>query len=341
MGDDFDSSFVPAKPAGPYTVLPREPLCEWCSGLDLYALLSNKERFTWVSLPSSASIQLNKCPFCKLIAHAFASSHRTHRADWGRVTSEYPDFMVCQPFYHGPADPEWFDMMYNCVCLVGTVNPLSHDQHQGYMHQTIEPTFDFRRLSSWVSTCETFHCRSCKMSPLRFEETFPGLPVLRLVDVELECLVELREVPRYVALSYIWGEIPSLRLSTMIRPRLMQPGGIKAASKSIPRTINDAILLVKKLGERYLWVDTLCLIQNDQEDLSAGVNMMDQIYEASWLTIAAACGHNANAGLPGVQEWSRRKVKITAQVTDSAYFGVYEPLEALLGCSVYTSRAWT
>ncbi|KAF6822897.1 heterokaryon incompatibility protein [Colletotrichum plurivorum] len=209
------------------------------------------------------------------------------------------------------------------------------------MYRTVEPTFDVRRLSSWVSTCETCHHDSCMVDPLGFAETFPGLSVLRLVDVEQQCLVEIQEVPQYVALSYVWGEVPSLRLSITNRPQLTKPGGIKAAWDSIPRTIRDAILLVKKLGKRYLWVDTLCLVQNDQEDLGSGVNIMDQIYEASWLTIVAACGQNANAGLPGVQGSSRLKVDIGSRVTESTSLGIYEPLDILLGCSVYSSRAWT
>ncbi|KAF6830024.1 heterokaryon incompatibility protein [Colletotrichum musicola] len=209
------------------------------------------------------------------------------------------------------------------------------------MYRTIEPTFDVQRLSFWASTCETCHLGSCVVDSHGFAETFPGLSVLRLVDVEQECLVELREVPEYVALSYIWGEVPSLRLSTTNRPHLVKPEGIKAAWKSVPRTIRDAILLVKKLGKRYLWVDTLCLVQNDREDLHAGVNVMDMIYEASWLTIVAACGHNANAGLPGVQKSSRLKVEMGSRVTESTSLGVYEPLGILLSYSVYSSRAWT
>jgi hypothetical protein len=49
--------------------------------------------------------------------------------------------------------------------------------------------------------------------------------------------------------------------------------------------------LVKALNERFLWVDALCLVQNDE---------MDMIYERVLMTIVAASGDNVNAGLPGV-----------------------------------------
>ncbi|KAJ2906438.1 uncharacterized protein MKZ38_001798 [Zalerion maritima] len=57
--------------------------------------------------------------------------------------------------------------------------------------------------------------------------------------------------------------------------------------------------LVKRLGSKYLGEDAMCLIQNDEADVSLGIAVMDNIYERSWFAIVAACGHSANSGLPG------------------------------------------
>lgn len=118
------------------------------------------------------------------------------------------------------------------------------------------------------------------------------------------------------------------------------PGGIEKAWRGLPRTIQDAIELVRKLGVRYLWVDVLCLVQNDPDDTARGVKVMDEIYERSWLTIVAASGHSANAGLPGVREGSRYP-STAIPVTEDVSLGIFVTLDRLLKCSVYETRAWT
>ena len=56
----------------------------------------------------------------------------------------------------------------------------------------------------------------------------------------------------------------------------------------LPRTIRDAIHLTQLLGEKYLWIDALCIKQDDAEFKTARILEMDQIYTASALTIIAA-----------------------------------------------------
>jgi hypothetical protein len=165
--------------------------------------------------------------------------------------------------------------------------------------------------------------------------------VLRFIDVVQLSVVELRTVPRYVALSYVWGEAPTIRLTTISRAALFQPGGLKKAWRFLPRTIQDAMVLVRTLGLRYLWVDALCLIQNEPDDTARGVKVMDEIYERSWLTIIAASGHNANAGLPGVREGSRYPGAAAIPVAEDVSVGLFVPLDRLLESSVYETRAWT
>jgi hypothetical protein len=209
-----------------------------------------------------------------------------------------------------------------------------------FLKPTLESEFEVGRLSEWISTCNLAHAEKCCVKTADFEQSFPGLDVVRFIDVEQASIVELRAVPRYLALSYVWGEVANIRLTTGNRSSLLLPGGIRKAGPKIPRTVRDAIELVRRLDARYLWVDTLCLVQNDPADLARGVNVMDGIYERSWLTIIAADGHNANAGLPGIQEGSRFG-RIATRITDDISMGVYERLDDLLASSVYASRAWT
>lgn len=125
------------------------------------------------------------------------------------------------------------------------------------------------------------------------------------------------------------------------RNKLLVPGSLDDAWDGLPRTIQDAITLVQRLGARYLWVDALCLLQNDSADLDRGVNVMDLIYEQAWLTIIAGHGHNANTGLPRVRQGSKKASQNIVQIKPGVSLGVTTALHWLLALSVYNYRAWT
>jgi hypothetical protein len=121
----------------------------------------------------------------------------------------------------------------------------------------------------------------------------------------------------------------------------MQSGVLQKIWHMLPRTIQDAIDLVKALDERYLWIDALCLVQNDGADLQKGVDVMDMIYERAIMTIVAAAGDNANASLPGVREGSRFTTQHVEQIKPGVKLAVYNDLDHLLRPSTYNRRAWT
>ncbi|PVH97917.1 hypothetical protein DM02DRAFT_500578, partial [Periconia macrospinosa] len=64
----------------------------------------------------------------------------------------------------------------------------------------------------------------------------------------------------------------------------------------LPRTIRDAMYVVELLEERYLWVDCLCIVQDDVDGLKGIIHSIDHIFSAAQLTIIAASGADANTG---------------------------------------------
>jgi len=156
------------------------------------------------------------------------------------------------------------------------------------------------------------------------------------------CVVEVRDpVPDYLTISYVWGAVCNFRLTRANRPSLLLPGAIQQVWANLPATIRDTITLCQNLGKRYLWVDSLCLLQNDKEDDARGVEVMDRIFGRALLTIVAACGHDANAGLPGVRPGNRAEQALTREVCLGIFLGAYIAAEHLLLTSVYNTRAWT
>ncbi|KAB5542496.1 heterokaryon incompatibility protein-domain-containing protein, partial [Coniochaeta sp. 2T2.1] len=109
---------------------------------------------------------------------------------------------------------------------------------------------------------------------------------LRLVDEGLPHPVS------YTALSYCWGTTePLATLSTNINE---MRSGIPLSK--LPRTIKDAIQVTKFLGIQYLWVDALCIIQDDKIDWARESAAMAGIYGNAYVTIAAASASSADEG---------------------------------------------
>jgi hypothetical protein len=125
---------------------------------------------------------------------------------------------------------------------------------------------------------------------------------LILIDVHSWSLT-VREPEAYVALSYVWGRIPDILESTMANfESLQRPGALSSPNLSsrLPTTVHDAIILTKSTGQRYLWVDRLCIVQDDFENKKAQLDKMAAIYARSHYTIVAADGVDADYGLHGV-----------------------------------------
>ncbi|ORY18040.1 heterokaryon incompatibility protein-domain-containing protein [Clohesyomyces aquaticus] len=92
------------------------------------------------------------------------------------------------------------------------------------------------------------------------------------------------ETESYVALSYCWGGPQPLSLNARTIDDLT--GGITLSC--LPKTIVDAVRVTRDLGLRYLWVDSLCIMQDSTDDKTKEIRHMGNIYENAHVTIAAA-----------------------------------------------------
>jgi hypothetical protein len=114
-----------------------------------------------------------------------------------------------------------------------------------------------------------------------------GSPKVSLYEVSLSA-----ERPTYAALSHCWGGKAPLIL-TQSQLHSMK-NGINEAQ--LPKTLQDAILVVRNLGIRYLWADTLCIIQDSVADWQKESMQMGDIYKNAACTIAASGAANGDVG---------------------------------------------
>jgi hypothetical protein len=98
---------------------------------------------------------------------------------------------------------------------------------------------------------------------------------------------------RYLALSHCWGAV--LHVKTMTATLSSHLQSIK--EESLSQLLRDAVKITRLLGHRYLWVDALCIIQDDATDWKREAAMMGSVYENAYLTIAATDGRDGNYSL--------------------------------------------
>lgn len=97
---------------------------------------------------------------------------------------------------------------------------------------------------------------------------------------------------QYATLSHCWGNTATVQTTTET---------LRAHEKQIPlagltKTFRDAVVITRNLKFQYLWIDSLCIIQDDWKDWEAESSMMADIYGNSTLTIAASSAKNGLAG---------------------------------------------
>lgn len=101
------------------------------------------------------------------------------------------------------------------------------------------------------------------------------------------------------------------------------------------------MLLVSQLDVRYLWVDSLCIMQDDAGNKHDQIALMDVIYQSAIMTIVAVSGKSAGAGLPGLRTRSRDIRQHMEHIQGLKLTNVLLGSESYVGSSVWNSRAWT
>jgi hypothetical protein len=105
---------------------------------------------------------------------------------------------------------------------------------------------------------------------------------LTTIDIENPELFKIRVVEasqdvKYLCLSYCWGS-PSPSNLTLSKANKHQFFTVGIPQESMPQAFRDAIILLAKLGYPYLWIDTLCIVQDDLQRRAEEIERMGTIY---------------------------------------------------------------
>ncbi|KAK3392347.1 heterokaryon incompatibility protein-domain-containing protein [Sordaria brevicollis] len=167
---------------------------------------------------------------------------------------------------------------------------------------------DLSLMRDWLENCRLNHSRCNSIAtgflPTRLLdlEAFNGPSTDLKDDIKLvhsasfhSCLYDTTSVPRYITLSHCWGppgKRPVVTYHDNLAARME-----RISFSDLPRTFQDTVVLTRKLGQRYLWIDSLCIIQDDAEDWANEASKMAKVYEQSYFTIAALSSADSSEGL--------------------------------------------
>ena len=165
------------------------------------------------------------------------------------------------------------------------------------------------RLTDELDRVTDASCRICvsqywQKGVVEGNEQSPRVPyapdrVIEILDTPSSDTVKIRLVAiegiqkgNYTALSHRWGG--AFTLKTTKASLSDHPSGFEF--DDLPQTFQDAVLVTKALGIRYLWVDSLCIIQDDYEDWLGQSQKMGSIYSNAAITIVAHSSGQCNEG---------------------------------------------
>lgn len=100
------------------------------------------------------------------------------------------------------------------------------------------------------------------------------------------------EHPPYTALSYCWGTGQAYRLVLSN----LEAMSIDVPIRALAQTIQDAISVAGRMGVQYLWIDSLCIIQDSPTDKDDEISAMDHIYQNAEFTLCAASAKACTEG---------------------------------------------
>jgi hypothetical protein len=279
-----------------------------------------------------------QCPFCRFTQRVLAGSRY----------SDAPDSSKC--FLQLKFEAIWLTLRASNGAEIGLLIGLGkqivlvgHSEQAGPKTGCIVDPGppNYGRIMRWLELCDSLHKTVCPV-PSRLQIRRQNIPhLLRVVDLVDNCLVDIDWQERYVALSYVWGSANPPMLKKSNQFVLSKLGSLKQLRRQMPATIRDVMEFAAKIGLRYLWFDSLCLVQDDPRDLRLAIMNMDVVYEGAYVTVIAANGAGADSGLPGMGAAARVVTQDLEELKSGLQILQVKSLDSHLNPSVWGSRGWT
>lgn len=318
----------------------QESLCSQCSQLDFWSV-----GFSLVSEIHELRAKADACAFCNVLLrnwtiHSGIKGART-------VFERQGSALVLAENKRTPAltilrSPGKFTVMHLIKVIEKELTLIAEDcdlplgRSQLGLPELPEPGSArfFSLLRLWLDDCDGGQMRHNECSGLS-----PTRLPTRLIDVGREGSYPLRLVEtveedigtvKYMALSHRWGDpaqhpiFDTRRHDDTGRGRTLARFKESIPYQELPATFRDAVITTRALGVRYLWIDSLCIIQGKDGDFNEEAKRMEDVFSGAYCVLAASRATGQSDGFLGARS-PRNFVKFTRESKDSFY--ICEPID--------------
>ncbi|KAI1452651.1 HET-domain-containing protein [Annulohypoxylon moriforme] len=300
--------------------LKKMQLCSYCDQLNFSQLLDDDLPQDVLYHKSIEALQrsASSCSLCKLFYNDIATRFQIKSGDSGLQVGELRLKEIEQSLLHGsqlilrgrmydenevqligfklrfdspklpkPLQSSWYYSLY----LDDSIAELDSNIGNIIVGRKVgAPENATPMIKSWIDNCEKNHSK-CQRSD-------GNLPT-RLVDVgsggdEPRLRITSGKTGRYLALSHCWGPNPDAVIRTKLATLEEHQNCIPLARLS--KTFHSAVMITRSLGIQYLWIDSLCIIQDDVSDWERESAKMGDIYSSAFATIAASASPDSSTG---------------------------------------------
>ena len=115
---------------------------------------------------------------------------------------------------------------------------------------------------------------------------------IRLVETAETLSMLQSSEKRYISLSHCWGKEQIITTTSAT----LEDRKTKISMADLSQTFRDAVVITRKLGQRFLWIDSLCIVQDSAEDWKKESVQMCAVYQRAVVTIAAVHASSGNQG---------------------------------------------
>lgn len=329
-----------------------------------------------ISLGTLAEVRANaNCPFCRLLCHDISESELS--CDW-LEEDNYVDptkIRVNVHMFRADYDEEMKYTSSETLDMVATrleirLNPMEplSDQEKGSIlqhprgagiqllspdsvdparpllngHEATTTSNSLELLAKWLKTCVQSHTLESNKENRSQPYFRPAASEydIRVIDVNQRTVVEKNpEEIDYAALSYVWGKTLSQDLKNLDTETGAETDGSSSLlPATVPKVVEDALLVCKKLFIPYLWVDRYCIDQNDL--IRKGSEIEGMGYRYLYATITLISGMEPEAGLlPGTGNMAgQQRIEL---IQGRKYITCLPSITDQLHASQWLHRAWT
>ncbi|KAI0899950.1 HET-domain-containing protein [Annulohypoxylon nitens] len=318
-------------------------------------------------------LKASRCSFCWIIVQSVCTTFIYHETTPEALLENETGTTEPQECYlysycsakdneHGDDDPRSKVIRIGIAYRAGSLRdkPFTHDGQIGdiqlldedavrirgskvFSGRLIGPRIDINLINHWLRLCTIDHGACCNG-----ENTGPSTEPrnLLVIDVKQKCITQLPAGAEYLALSYCWPAQGMFQTLLANIDELSCPEALNKRWDELPGVIQDAIDLTFDLNKTYLWIDALCIVQDDQTRKMTQILQMDRVYVSALATIVPTLetldADQACRGIPRYNTKVKTREQKVALVQGMHLAVSFESASGIINWNTrWGRRAWT